>query len=706
MTDGEEKRITRQGIQGLFTFTPFKLLRTGIGDKSVYSLIIAEPAYMKVDPFIRWKSRSLKDSFRVPITESFSKKIVQPHELYTLNFTQDKSTRFIVRKPSDKLRDQNNWNFPPVYMEFSWNALNASHFCTLGWVATSAEAKCPLAKECPYFKPTKKTGDCVYYKGPLAYTSLYNVYPRVIRKFDDPLATFLFEAILAIRYEDQPLALMRFTDQGNFLAYIDGVTFSPKARWMRTPMLFLQEGIGFRIGNVNAIEFEFIPSALDQFIRNLLAKNKELARWIILKEQLFSNPDDAHIKERRGFDAFGALDQIVRQSIAGPQNATEKEKVDRIINKIKRADADDKTVEYATIVLLHSLAHTLKSELVAKYGCKGEDIGYHIDHPHLRTVGVPSKKIRLVIFETSMGGFGYLRNFVEQLRKDGSEPLEAMFKTSKDAFEKICENKSDKDLKNLAKVLNPYRDGYSQIIDGLIQAYTNSFPDTTLYPHINSVRRALTDLISIGNEARPLVDDFIERGPHCWDGCQLCVMFERECNFLPFDQPFLVSERLTKNALDVICSNLRDPVFFAPLKTGLRKEFETFLSAATNKIDLVTPWISPEIVDDLFSKHKEKQVKIRILTKEDKDNNTQVQSIQALTNIARKYAPNFEVRVVNQLHAKGMLVDDIMLLHGSFNFTYSGLESNVENVTISFSIHGARKFAGEFEGLWKTAKAL
>jgi phosphatidylserine/phosphatidylglycerophosphate/cardiolipin synthase-like enzyme len=183
-------------------------------------------------------------------------------------------------------------------------------------------------------------------------------------------------------------------------------------------------------------------------------------------------------------------------------------------------------------------------------------------------------------------------------------------------------------------------------------------------------------------------------------------MVERECNFLPFDQPFLVSQRLLTNSLDILDSVLKNPISFSPLKRGLMKEYKTFLSVATNKIDVATPWISPEIVKDLIDLHVRKQIKIRIITKEDAKNETQVQSLDILKSATEKFSSDFKVRTVDELHAKGILVDDIMVLHGSFNLTLTGLNSNVENATMDCSILGSKKFAEEFDRLWEGSKEV
>jgi len=61
---------------------------------------------------------------------------------------------------------------------------------------------------------------------------------------------------------------------------------------------------------------------------------------------------------------------------------------------------------------------------------------------------------------------------------------------------------------------------------------------------------------------------------------------------------------------------------------------------------------------------------------------------------------------MKELHGKGMLIDGIIALHGSFNFTLSGLKSNVENVTIDYDIGSSTSFEAQFKKHWKHATPI
>jgi phosphatidylserine/phosphatidylglycerophosphate/cardiolipin synthase-like enzyme len=180
---------------------------------------------------------------------------------------------------------------------------------------------------------------------------------------------------------------------------------------------------------------------------------------------------------------------------------------------------------------------------------------------------------------------------------------------------------------------------------------------------------------------------------------------ERGCHFLPFDQPFLISEKLLRASLERLLEMIEHPDYQAHLKRGVVKEFETLLSIAKSRIDLASPWLSREVIEHLLKVHREKGLKIRVLTAKDLNNEIQARSLEMLAYISRNN-PGFQTRTIEGLHAKGMLVDDIILLHGSFNFTISGLSSNIENVALTFDIRHVQEFKEKFDKLWNNAEHL
>jgi len=697
--------IQRQGIQALYSFVPFKILRAETGKK--YTLLIAPLYYLEPKEgaeLLKWRSKSLKGRY------SHDKKIVvHPYELYPVDFERGGSQRVILVRRNLERTDA--WKYPPVYLELSWNSLSAGYYCRFGYVLLSSQQICPLKKNCPYFRATRN-GSCYYYSGPLPYSSLYNVFPRISKSFSDPKDKEDFIPVLALRYGNLPLATIRFTERGSFSAFIDGVVFSPKRQDIYAqPLVFLHEGLGFAITNVHAIEIEFVKTVLSEFIKDVLS-NKEVAQWVILKYRLYLNDhkgEGVYKKNpsKRGFDAFSKLEDIVRNAIT---LSTGRKSVAAITKDVAEAKVTDDVVEFATFLFLHTLAHVLKSTLVAKYGCSPEDIEYYIEHPFLGESGWSPDKVKIVLFEAAIGGYGYLRNFVDEIQKSRkSDLLQELLIAAVESFTKNCEQRSIQKLEKLENELKAKASltASNRLIDNLIRAYRNSFPGTKIYPHVNSIRRAIVDKIpDLSEEERALLDDMLTSGPHCWDGCQLCVMLERGCTFLPFDQPFLVSERLVRASIEKMLDMLKKPVNSSSLRRGIRREFETFLASAELKIDLVSPWISKEIIDMLYRQAERNGLKVRIITKEDLTNRSQQESLEILARMNAQPRGFLQARVLEELHAKGMLVDDLMLLHGSFNFTISGLEEKIENITVDFSLEGVSEFKEKFEKLWREARPI
>lgn len=59
-----------------------------------------------------------------------------------------------------------------------------------------------------------------------------------------------------------------------------------------------------------------------------------------------------------------------------------------------------------------------------------------------------------------------------------------------------------------------------------------------------------------------------------------------------------------------------------------------------------------------------------------------------------------------KLHAKCLIIDGNQVLTGSFNWTDSASESNVELLVFSDDVHLAQEFQAMFERLWEEGKSL
>jgi len=686
------KRVSRRGIQALYTFTPFKFLRAQRGKK--YTLILAETAHRHVvNPRPHWRSKSVKDKFIFTAPQGFHKTIVQPYDVYPTDLTRD-GKRYIFELK------RHQWSYFPEYMEFSWEALRESYYCAFGWVLLSSNKNnCPIARDCPIRNGTP----CKYYFGPMAYSSLYKVYPLIRKKYEPPPDKEGNEPLAAIRYESMPLVTLTYVPNGSYIAFIDGVQFLPKrARIFSQPTLYLKEGLGFRIPQAPAIQFEFDKDTLRELIRDRLNSKPVLARWIMLKKRLYMDTDDVNlIKEGKGFKAFQRLDEVVTFALSGRSKGSERAL--SIVRAVNEAKVDDNLVDFASVLFVHSFTHLFLSWINTKYGYGKGDFGYHLEHDKIQPIGFQREGIRAFVFEMAIGGLGYLKSFEQEFKNRGNNLLIEFLD-----FQKVlefCEKRSEHAISNLPTELNSFKgddQAVNNLIDAILTAYIRSFEDPYIYPHVNSIRRAIVDTTAMTSEARDLMDDLLGKGPHCWDGCQLCVMLEQGCNYPPFDQPFLVTNRLTGDIIGVLKDMVDSPVQIFPLKVGVYKEFLRFVSIARYTIDLISPWLTPEIVKILAEKAEENELSIRIITTKDTTNKSHEESLRLLRSTGNR----IKIKTTEQLHAKGMLVDNVMVLTGSFNFTISGLTSNVENLTVDFSLKGPRFFREKFEALWAESQPL
>jgi hypothetical protein len=679
------------------------LLRAQQGE--TYVLILAETAHHHVANLCPWRSRSVKDEFLFNVPAGFpkrTKRIVQPYDLSPTLFTRGQTERYVFEPPNRRWR----WKYFPEHMEFSWEALREAYYCAFGWVLLSSrEDDCPIARDCPARNGTP----CKYYFGPMAYSSLYNVYPLIRKKYEPPPDRRGNEPLAAIRYGSMPLVTLTYIPNGSYVAFIDGVQFSSKrARMFRQPLLFLKEGLGFRISQAPAIQFEFNKDTLGELIRDRLNSNQMLARWIRLKQQLYldTNDGDDLVRERRGFTAFQRLDKVVALALSGrSDNSAQAQAITRAVSE---ARVDDDLIDFASVLFVHSFSHLFLNWISARYGYGKGDFGYHLEHDRIQPIGLQKEGVRAFVFETAVGGLGYLKSFAHDLADPSKNILSEFLGSDNQGIKAVldfCEKRSNRAVRNLPKELNRFRSNeqtVNDLVNAILAAYTRSFIDPDVYPHVNSIRRGVVDAVAMTSETRSLMDDLLERGPHCWDGCQLCVMLERGCNYSPFDQPFLVTSRLTGDIIGLLKRMVDSPAQVFPLKVGVDKEFQRFVSTARHTIDLVSPWLSPEVVRTLAEKAEENELNVRIITTKDVANKVHEESLRTL----REMSDHIKTKTSQQLHAKGMLVDGVMLLTGSFNFTTSGLTSNVENLTVDFSLQGTTNFKREFEEMWTKSPHL
>jgi len=712
---------SRSGKEALYSLTPFKIQNVDISHNNnsrSYSLILAPLAYMTVQPnntsnqsnTLEWYY-GYSDKFRVHIP--ISKEIIQPIALYTRVFSSTAPTKYVY-----KFTYKKNNPYYPQYIEYSYNSLSNGHHCDLGKVLLSSDPICPLLGSCSDRVPVSKKNkfSCKHYDDPQPYTALYTVFPHVISIYEE-YSMGNREVIVS-----HPLFTMYYISSGQYISFINGVYFVPKKDKDSPPkIMFLERGIGYRTNNIPAIRFEFEHSKLKELIREILDSNDVIRDWIKMKYLLYVNDDNFKAySSTSGFKAFRKLSVAL---------IIDQKKQD-LLKKIDKNIITDEEIEFASFLFLHSLAHMFLSWISAEYGYGKEGISYYIVHPLLGNVTKYENQVAIYIVEEAVGGLGYLNSFKEEVKKDLRRLREFLLLSLENLIK--CNLEVEEEIKNFFDLLqNPtklsnYQTNLQNVIDDIKAAYESFYyEDSTnktvrgIYPHINSTRELIVAKRNIDQDTRGTLDDILELSPHCWDGCPVCVMLERKCQFPIFNQPFLVSRELTRAILEEIdidvlsqvlsnYKNIEDTnIVSSKLKKGEGlKFFKALLKVSKESINISSPWFSPQIIKEILSiSENNGKIHVRILTTNDPSETYHQKSLELLKEACKKNK-NIEVKIIKSLHAKGMVVDEVLLMEGSANFTVTGLTGNLENVRITKDQKEIKDFLREFDSVWEKSVPL
>ncbi|AWR96157.1 hypothetical protein DFR86_00415 [Acidianus sulfidivorans JP7] len=708
--------ITRSGKQALYSFTPFKLIKSEKSQE--YSLILSTVYGMRVKPNIVFY-KGIEDKFKVKIPDGPEVSVIHPSIL--LYRTIKKNGK------KDYIYDTSNriYKFYPLYMRFNFNSLTKGYYCLLGLVLLSPdENKCPLQDECN-FNPDKSRPVCMYYYGPTSYTRLYTVYPQIIEIFDE-YGENNAQSILSSQ-----LINISFLPHGEYKVFINGIYFYPKNSQIDyPPMVYLNVKlsnknkndnklikIGFRIRNSAAIKLEFNLKELNTHIREILEKDKNTARWIKLKYYLYL----AHLKHKtknksilrdKGFDAFDKMLELL-------SNENEKDKVDEI-NVNNQEDELVNIINFASFLFVHSLAHLLLSWISLEYGNTRENFGYYIEHPLLGNMKDPDK-VRLYIIEEAIGGLGYLNTFADETTRNKVKLLE--FINYALNVLSNCRDKVDREIPEFLNILSNTDSNFKKIAKDIELAYKSFDTNLKIFPHVIAIRKYITKNhpeVQGDKDLRIIFTDVLGYAPHCWDGCPLCVMYERGCHFSVYDQPFLVSRELTRVMLEkieqimksTIIEEIKKDIENLPedrsiplnLKKGLAYYyFKASIDLAKESIDIVSPYISPEIIEALYDILRQRNIRVRLLTTINETNKKGLEMLKKLKEIKTKI---FQADPNTDLHSKNLVIDGRILIFGSFNMTSKGLKGNYENIDVRKDREALEDFKKEFEKLWRESEPL
>jgi len=687
--DTASKPSHRSGIQALYSYTPFSLQNT-----NPYELLLVPISYLNTDRWLRkeYRSESLQDSFKVA-KETFDKDVVHPHSIHTKTFREGDDT--LIKFKHKNYKQKGSWEYPPMYAEFSYEALNSGHSCQLGWVLTSSDEECPMQKPCPDFTGGSR---CDHYKGQFQYERLFKIYPSIVRAYQDP-TTGTYDFLASVRNDVKSLAKLGFTNAGQVKAYINEVTFDYKPSFMfGAPSVYTQEGIGFRMENVNAIQFTFRDEPLREMIIELLEENSILRNWVALKYHLYVDLDyvDA-IKPKGGFDAFDELRNAVEVEIrrSEGEEVDEDNDLDSLLNAIDEVDfgTDELAAEFAEILFIHTLAHALRDWLVNTYGCEHDHIEYYLEHPDLDLQDIPADSKRIVFFESAIGGFGYLDSLKRDLRDDESDTsVESIF-DSISSF--LREHRSEVHEK---RARAPDQLEQYDINDAeRINVGLGTLSDRDIYPHPKAIRQAIHQVHDLGERSeseRALLDDMFQHVPICWDGCTFCVDDDEDCSFLPFDRPFLISRDLAYHGIIYMLDKIRAPETSGDeLPDELYGILYNTFQEAENKITLVTPTLDLQVLEDIADLAQQSHTQVKLFSTD--------QTFEALNGYEQERAKDIfdDTSLVSFSRIDGpvepqIVIDEIISITGQISFTYDG--SGIDSSQLDI-LHDHQQIATQLE---------
>lgn len=137
-------------------------------------------------------------------------------------------------------------------------------------------------------------------------------------------------------------------------------------------------------------------------------------------------------------------------------------------------------------------------------------------------------------------------------------------------------------------------------------------------------------------------------------------------------------------------------VLFSPGQ-DIPENLAFYLSQAKKSIDLCVFTISDDVLSGCLKALRERGIKIRIIT----DNNKMRDTGSQIKELARC---GIEVKVDNSryhMHNKFGIIDNRIAFTGSYNWTYTAKMHNQENLVITTNYTIVHKFIDEFAMLWE-----
>lgn len=514
-----------------------------------------------------------------------------------------------------------------------------------------------------------------FWKGPKTLYSLAKVSPNIAVTIDahDP------PAIL----QTNKLGLAVETI-GNLQVklYIDSVVLY-SSYMNHNPIIKLKEAPGYKI-TTKGIAFSLDAVWICNFVGTVLTSDPAVFAWVFTKYFLHKNYD---VNDLRRITAFFA------NVINDKQDAKTKE----FSKLIKQHEVSPALVEFGVRLLVHSFAHLVHQEVVSTLQTSPKNLVYSfVEKPEA------DGRYRIFIIENAERGLGLTESFASHVTRQPDYLSDLAGRISR--MLALCTRtglgfqpptQASPNVKMIWDHVNQYNRTF-QLKFGI------SVP-VEFVRYILSQHDTATSKVIERDDIAPYIDDILSATQLCWDGCYHCVRLEMDCHDSPYEQIFDVSKSLLTSFLNEWKGTFEKPIADEKggtvIQIGEAKKLLTYIKAAKDRILIISPWFSKEVAWTLCNLAVDKDLRITILTSDDRNNETHA---EALRVFGAAQGPNLSARILTDRlpHIKMIIIDDALLVMGSANLTLSGLYENIEGYVILEDTEAVGKAMTKYQELW------
>jgi hypothetical protein len=617
--------------------------------------------------------------------------------------TKQKLLQYLIEKEKTLVRSLDpslaSWRLRLDYLYFCYKGLGLS--------TDPFDVNCPFKSRCRL--SSERGGPC---DGKLFWSGKYSrrrFYPKSY-----PLRRLRLGSGGLVVYDEKfPLSFINFAAyekkrvESRWYAVEIGTWFINARPTVR---IFFDTEIGYAIPT-SVMEISFQREWLTNTIREILEREKEVRRSIALKFILY---------KALGRTLDYKLFSKTVQALMRKENKLSKKYTDYVQSQC----VDNELIEFAKIVLLHSIEHNLTQYILEKFA--GVDMSFVLTKYY-------KYSDRIILAENAKNGrIGIVDTIVRTVRENGfhafiyyfTDWLSKYLTLHYNNFEKVTLLRTKEAERTLNQAINRLQKGSpreQEIAEKIkkvckkVEEFKKGLEESDIELDITLARTVLLagEIVSESDveEIGDYLDDILEKYGFklCLDGCNGCVRLERYCG--EGVQQILTTSRML---LHKFSENLKDSIMRGLTKRSIElgKYIEPILFNAKKDLGVICPYISPTYANKLVELAS-KGVKIRVITwmpkKEDKEYGFQKESLKILKeNLELK---NLLVRVMEDkpeiklIHDKTYIVDNIVIT-GSFNLTESAFYRNFERAEIKLYPETIAIEKAQFEELWEKATDL